>query len=360
MGGVWLSVLVMVAMAGLAQAQPEAKFKCSTENATCRGLVGYSNPDGTTLGDIKSLFNVKHLQDILGANNLPSNATNSHKVGPNEVVKVPFPCKCSNATGLSNGVPRYKIKKGDGLDAIARTTFAGLMKYQQIQVANHLPDANNITAGDTLYIPLPCSCDQVDGSSVVHYAIVVASGSSVESIAEQYGTTQQILLNLNGITDPKSLEAGQVLDVPLRACSSSVKNNSLDSPLLVPNATYVYTAHDCVKCNCDSANNYILQCQPSHLKPTNWSVCPSAECSSNVFLGNTTSSDSCNRTTCAYTGYNSTAISAELVTQSVCAVPPSGSGGSTGSGASRSTLQALFSNNLFILIHFLLFLLYVL
>ncbi|TKY59697.1 LysM domain-containing GPI-anchored protein 2 [Spatholobus suberectus] len=113
----------------------------------------------------------------------PSNTTKSHKVGPNEVVKVPFPCACSNGTGLSNGVPLYKIKKGDTLYDIATTTFAGLVKYPQIQVANKLPDANNITPGYA-YIPLPCSCDEVGGISVVHYALLVAAGSTVEGIAD--------------------------------------------------------------------------------------------------------------------------------------------------------------------------------
>ncbi|CAJ1935435.1 unnamed protein product [Sphenostylis stenocarpa] len=369
-GVIWMpKVIVVVAIAvvasvGLSEAQPEAKFNCnSANNATCRALVGYSHANGTTLGDIQTLFNVKQLVDILGANNLPSNTSKHHVVGPSKVVKVPFPCRCSNETGLSDGVPLYKIKRGDTLFDIATTTFGGFMKWQQIQVANNIPDPNNITAGDTLYIPLPCSCDEVDGSRVVHYAHLVAPQSTVESIAEQFGTTQQILLTINGISDPKTLQAGQILDVPLKACSSSVKNDSLDYPLLVANSTYAYTANECVKCKCDSSNNYMLQCQPSQHKPTNWSVCPSTQCSSNVFIGNTTSStDSCNRAICAYTGYTLRNISAELVTQNICAVPPSPSGGSSGSGsqAPRSTLQGSLWSNLFIVIHFVLSFVFVL
>lgn len=218
MGIVWLSKLVattmLVAVLGLlAEAQTEAKFKCSSKNATCHALADYSHPNGTTLRRIQTLFTVKHLPDILGANNLPANTT---RVAPGQVIKVPFPCRCSNGTGLSNKVPRYKIKKGDTLYDIATTVFAGLVKYPQIQVANEIPDANNITAGDTIWIPLPCSCDAVAGSSVVHYAHVVEDGSSVESIAQEYGSTQQILLSLNGISDPKLLQTGQVLDVPLQ------------------------------------------------------------------------------------------------------------------------------------------------
>lgn len=209
----------MLAIAAVAsvEAQPEAKFVCnSANNSRCGALIGYSHTNGTTLGHIQTLFNVKKLVDILGANNLPSNTTKSHVVEANEVVKVPFPCRCSNRTGLSDGVPLYKIKKGDTLYDIATTTFGGLVKYPQITAANKLPDENNITTGDTLYIPLPCSCDVVDGSRVVHFAHLVVPQSTVEGIAEQFGTTEQILLNLNGISDPKTLQAGQILDVPLR------------------------------------------------------------------------------------------------------------------------------------------------
>lgn len=61
----------------------------------------------------------------------------SHSVGPNEKIKVPFPCKCGNGTGLSNHVPVYTIKPGDTLYDIATTTFAGLLKYPQIQVITY-------------------------------------------------------------------------------------------------------------------------------------------------------------------------------------------------------------------------------
>lgn len=365
-GAVWMvKVIALVAIAVVAtvEAQPEAKFVCnSANNSACGALIGYSHVNGTTLGDIQTLFNVKKLVDILGANNLPSNTTKRHEVRPSEVVKVPLPCRCLNGTGLSDRVPLYKIKKDDTLYNIATTTFGGLVKYPQITAANNIPDENNITAGATIYIPLPCSCDEVDGSRVVHYAHLVAAQSTVEGIAEQFGTSQQILLTLNGISDPKTLQAGQILDVPLQACSSSVKNESLDYPLLVANSSYAYTANECVKCKCDSSNNYILQCEQSELKPTNWSICPSAQCSSNVFIGNITShTDPCNRTICAYTGYTFRNISAELVTQNTCAVPPSPSGGSSGSGsgAPRSTLQGLLWSNLFIAIHLVFFLVYV-
>ncbi|CAK8578231.1 unnamed protein product [Lathyrus sativus] len=368
---VWLLAVTVATLLSttLTEAQTEANFNCSAEAATCRSLTDYTSTNTTTLKEIETLFGVKHFLDLLGANNLPSDTKNTYKVSPNTVIKVPFPCKCGKGTGKSNNLPRYKIKPGDTLSQIAMVRFAGLMTYQQIQTANKIPDANNITAGDTLWIPLPCSCDRVDDSSVMHYAHLVEPGSSIDIIAQKYGTTSQTLLSINGINDPKTLKAGQVLDVPLPVCNTNVRNNSVDFPLLVPKGTYFYTANNCVKCKCDSTgsgnNNSMLQCEESKLKSINqWSVCPSAKCSGNVLIGNTTVTDSCNRTFCDYAGYTSRNISTVLATQNTCAVAPSGSAGSgsggSDSGASRSILNGWVWNKLLILIHFLLFFVYLL
>jgi LysM repeat protein len=79
-----------------------------------------------------------------------------------------------------------------------------------------LADVNKIEVGKKLRIPLPCSCDDVDGVKVVHYGHLVDAGSTVEGIAEQYGTTSATLLSLNQMTNASELKAAQVLDVPLK------------------------------------------------------------------------------------------------------------------------------------------------
>lgn len=134
------------------------------------------------------------------------------------------------------------------------------------------------------------------------------------------------------------------------ACSSSIRNDSLDASLLITNGTYIFTANNCVKCGCDSANNWMsvpysenllplisvplsffkgsdsgspiltgrLQCQPSGLRPSNWSVCPSVQCEgTGLYIGNT-SLVGCDGTTCAYAGYTSQAILTTISTDSTC------------------------------------------
>lgn len=79
-----------------------------------------------------------------------------------------------------------------------------------------MKDVNVIYKGQRLWIPLPCSCDDVDGKEVVHLGHVVKQGSSVGEIAAEFGTTEETILRLNGIADAKMLQAGKVLDVPLK------------------------------------------------------------------------------------------------------------------------------------------------
>ena len=134
-------------------------------------------------------------------------------------VVIPFPCNCSNGTGTSGDRPVYTVVKDDGLYHIAAEVFAGLVTYPEIQAANNISDPNQIEVGQELRIPLPCSCDNVSGSAVVHYGHVVEPESSTEEIAKEYGVSEEILLELNGITDPKSLQADTVLDVPLKGLS---------------------------------------------------------------------------------------------------------------------------------------------
>ncbi|KAK1273901.1 Chitin elicitor-binding protein [Acorus gramineus] len=263
-------------------------------------MIGYTPANSTTLSSVQSLFGVRSLLSLLGANGLPLSASPNQSVPAGSPVRVPIPCACSNGTGASDREPVYVVKKGDGLDFIARTIFSGFVKYQEIAAANGIADPNKIQLGQKLRIPLPCSCDDVDGLPTVHYGHVVAARSTVAQIASAFGTREDTLLRLNGMDGPKKLLAGQILDVPLRACASSILNNSMDHNLLVPNGSYAITANDCVQCSCSSS------CLTTR-NTSVWAQCPSMQCNRNLSLG-MTFTVGCNSTTCAYEGYNNQMI----------------------------------------------------
>lgn len=189
-------------------------FKCSTPS-TCHSLIDYISPNTTTFSHIKTLFSVKNIRSILAANNLPLSTLPNTTIPANQTIKISFPCLCINNTGQSNNEPIYTVQKDDGLSHIAAEVFSGLVTYPEIAAANNIPDVNLIKVGQKLKIPLPCNCDDVDGVKVVHYGHVVKAGSSLELIAQEYGTSKDTLLKLNGVND-SSLLAGQLLDVPLQ------------------------------------------------------------------------------------------------------------------------------------------------
>ncbi|KAJ0241892.1 LysM domain-containing GPI-anchored protein 2 [Hirschfeldia incana] len=326
-------------------AQMTGNFKCgspgSASNTTCRSLVGYSSKNATTYATIQTLFAVESLSSVLEANNLPLSTPRSQRVNPNQVVRVPIPCTCSNGTGVSTDVPVHTVRQGDTLSAIATELYGGLVSFQRISEMNKIPNPNEIDVGQRVWIPLPCSCDRVvNGRDVVHYAHVVKSGSSLGEIAAQFGTDNGTLAKINGISGDAELLAELPLDVPLRACNSSVRSDSLDaSSMLLPNGSYSITANNCIRCSCQASNNWTLSCEPSQLKPTTWPTCPPSRCqgAESLLLGNTTST-SCGPRSCAYAGYSNQTILTTLSPD-----PCSGSGGSTPSGNYASTFSPSFS-----------------
>lgn len=302
LSSLFVSILCLLTVSSPA----EASFSC-TSPGTCDAIIDYTLPNATTFNAVKKLFNVKNLRSLLGVNNLPVNTPADEKLPANQTIKIPFPCLCRNGTGIANKRPIYTVVAGDFLSHIVTDIFAGLFTVEELQRVNNISNPNLIQPGDKLWIPLPCSCDDVDGEKVVHYGRLVSSGNSIEAIAQQYNVSQETLLRLNGLASPRELLAGAVLDVPLKACQSRVSNASLDYPLLVPNDTYVFTAANCVTCKCDAASNWTLQCQPSQIKSSLWKTCPSMQCQGldNLYIGNVTD---CNSTSCAYAGYSNQTI----------------------------------------------------
>ncbi|GFQ01868.1 lysm domain-containing GPI-anchored protein 2 [Phtheirospermum japonicum] len=310
-----LLLIFSISPPNLSSAQ-QSGFRCRSAGATCNALIDYVSPNATTLAAVGSLFSVTNNRSLLGANNLTLSTPPSFPVAARQTVRIPFTCVCTaNGTGVSDGGPNYTVAPGDGLYHIAAEVFAGLVVFQQIAAANNITDVNLIEVGQSLRIPLPCSCDDVDGQRVVHYGHVVAQASTVEGIAAQYNTTPETLLRLNNLSSSGDLMAASVLDVPLRTCSSRVSNTSWDYPLLVPNGTYIFTANDCVRCACNAASSWMLQCEPSRVN----SSCSPIRCSGapNLSLGNSTTLG-CNRTTCAYAGYNGQTILTTLAMESTC------------------------------------------
>ncbi|ONK71971.1 uncharacterized protein A4U43_C04F14320 [Asparagus officinalis] len=234
-----------------------------------------------------------------------------------------------------------------GLDAIARYTFDQFVSYEDISKVNGLKDADVINAGQRLWIPLPCSCDDVDGKEVVHLGHVVKKGSSVGEIAGEFGTTEEVILRFQTDNNSKTTFDGT-------ACSSSIKSTSLDQNLRLSNGTYAVTAENCMQCSCSSSSNYQLSCKPT--PGLSKSQCPVSKCSNGLSIGNSTAADGCDTMTCEYQGYtNSTGLKilSGLVKHSTCsngpAPQPAANSPPSGSSAGRLRMQEYRVELLFLL-----------
>lgn len=330
-------------------------FRCTNTTSAasnCYSLIDYQLPNTTTLSSLLSLFEIKNLRNLLAANNLPTTTPHTRSFLASSILKIPFPCLCRNGTGISNHRPNYVVVPNDGLYHIAAEVFSRLVEFRQIQTVNNISNPDRILVGQRLWIPLPCSCDDVNGEPVVHYGHLVPAGSTVSGIAEQFNTTESTLLNLNGMANSSELKASSILDVPLKVCTSMVTSNSSDYPLLVPNGTSLYTADNCVRCRCNAANNWILECEPSGLSMPRGPTCPSTLCegtSSN--LGNITSGSGCNRSRCVYTGYTNGRIHTAITQESTC--PEANNNDTPGSGSKDWRPSFVLGASLIALIHLL-------
>ncbi|EMS63796.1 Chitin elicitor-binding protein [Triticum urartu] len=276
---------VLLVLLHLAATATATNFTCSApRGTTCDSAIGYRVPNATTYGDLLARFNTTTLAGLLGANGRPLATSPKTRVAAQATVRIPFRCLCAgNGVGQSDHKPVYTVQPQDGLDAIARNSFDALVTYQEIATANKIADVNLITIGQKLWIPLPCSCDPVDGAAVFHLAHIVGGGESTSGIAATFGVTEDTLLKLNKIADPKTLQKDQVLDVPLPVCSSSISNSSADHDLRIPNGTYALTAQDCIQCRC-SSNTFQLNCTALQGKKG----CPAVPvCSGGLKLGDT-------------------------------------------------------------------------
>lgn len=100
----------------------------------------------------------------------------------------------------TTGTRNYVIRRGDTLSGLAQQYGTTVNELVRL---NGIADPNRIYAGDTIRIP--------NGSGTTY---IVQRGDTLWAIARRYGTTVNRLARYNGITNPSRLSVGQVLLIP--------------------------------------------------------------------------------------------------------------------------------------------------
>lgn len=99
----------------------------------------------------------------------------------------------------------YTVKKGDTLSEIAKEYGTTV---NEIASLNNISNPNIIYVGQYLVIP---TTSNANISTATTYT--VKNGDTLSGIANKFGTTYQKLAEINGISDPNKIYAGQVLKI---------------------------------------------------------------------------------------------------------------------------------------------------
>lgn len=95
----------------------------------------------------------------------------------------------------------HTVKSGETLSGIAAKYGT---TYQSLAAINGITNPNLIYAGQVL---------KLSGSAAAAMTYTVQSGDSLSGIAAKYGTTYQRLAQINGISNPDVIYAGQVIKI---------------------------------------------------------------------------------------------------------------------------------------------------
>ncbi|XP_058088318.1 lysM domain-containing GPI-anchored protein 1-like [Magnolia sinica] len=280
-------------------------------SAVCNSLLSYLLPYDSKLSEIASRFQI-NVTDLLGANafNAAKPFSGNEILPQKTLLRIPIQCPCVDGIRRSLSTS-YIVRAIDTVSSIA-AGFGGLVSAEQIQTTNGISETDGLEIGQSLVIPLPCTClhNRDNGVTVIYMSYVVRERESLRSIGEMYGTTVTDLVTVNGLGTP-FVYPGDILTVPLPACSSAYLKLRHSEKLLVPNGSYALTALGCVECTC-GPKDLILRCFPAPLAVS----CSNFMCEqTNLSIGDIfvqPTSTGCNVITCLYRGHKGHKILSSL------------------------------------------------
>lgn len=111
---------------------------------------------------------------------------------------------------------RYKTRPSDTLLFIADSIYSGLVSSDQIREANSISDPSALDVGQSLTVPLPCTCfnGTDNGLPAVYLSYVVRDVDTLAGIAGRYSTTVTDLMDVNAM-GTTAIAVGDILAVPL-------------------------------------------------------------------------------------------------------------------------------------------------
>ncbi|KAG0566925.1 hypothetical protein KC19_7G097400 [Ceratodon purpureus] len=176
----------------------------------CNALAYYSVKTGDTIVALTSRFQIN--EKSLQAYN--KNVTNVNVILAGTNLYLPFQCTCLN--GQLVHLFTYVIGSTDTLGSIANQTYQKLTTVADIKSASNLDNANIITTGNTLSIPVKCFCGdpKVSRSYGLFTTYVVQATDQLAGVATNFSVDATDLSKLN--SDVTSLTPDSIIFIPTR------------------------------------------------------------------------------------------------------------------------------------------------
>jgi LysM repeat protein len=137
-------------------------------------------------------------------------------------------------TSLSSdiGLLNLQVQKNDTLTSIASVIYENFTQLNWIAAASGVLNANNITPGETLHIPVNCTCGNPSVSTKYGFfaTYVVKNVDTGSSIASTFNITKSLLQQYNPGVNFLSLPTSSILFVPAKGARigpTQLKSESL-------------------------------------------------------------------------------------------------------------------------------------
>lgn len=171
------------------------EFNTSTET--------YVVQSGNTLSGIAEMFGTT-VQELVQINNI----SNPNLIFPGQVLKILTNSTNNGEETRGAGSITYTVQRGDTLSQIAQVYNVTVAHIVEI---NGIQNPNLIFPGEKLRIT-ESNVQQLNPILQNNY-YTVQRGDTLSGIALQLGVTVSYLVNLNGITNPNLIYAGQILKI---------------------------------------------------------------------------------------------------------------------------------------------------
>lgn len=197
-------------------ATPKSTIEPCSNSDSCNAMLGYTLYTDLKVAEVASLFQVDPIS-ILTANAIDISYPDveNHILPSQLFLQIPVSCSCVD--GIRKSVStHYKTRPQDTLQMIADSIYGGLVSADQIREANSISDPSVLDVGQSLVIPLPCTCFNGTDNSLpaVYLSYVVKDADTLAGIAARYSTTLTDLMNVNAMGTP-AIKGGDIISVPI-------------------------------------------------------------------------------------------------------------------------------------------------